>query len=127
MSDLSVLFVDDEPITRKISSRLLGRQYPVIEAEDGQHALNLLATQSDQVGVVITDMKMGNIDGMTLIEILSRDYPLIPIIASTGNLENYDFATLIADGKVFSAIEKPWDLTNALKIVGAAFEQRSRN
>lgn len=124
MPDFSVLFVDDEPITRRISSRLLSRRYVVLEAGDGQDALSILEDIGDRVGVVVTDMKMDRMDGLTLIDIISKRYPEIPVIASTGDLTNYDFDALIAGGKVFAAIEKPWNLSSAVALIGTAMASR---
>ena len=107
MPDFSVLFVDDEPLTRKITIRLLSRHFDVIEAESGNTALDYLETVGDTIGVIVTDMKMANIDGMTLIRQVSRDYPDISVIASTGDLATYDFSKMIEDGTIYSALEKP--------------------
>jgi len=122
MSEYSVLFVDDEPLTRRVSMRLLGRHYTVVEADNGKSALECLGRQDTEIGVIITDMKMDEMDGMSLIEKVFTDYPGIPVIASTGDLSNYDFAKLKDEGKIFSALEKPWDFNNALSTIDAAMQ-----
>jgi CheY-like chemotaxis protein len=122
MSEFSVLFVDDEPLTRRVSMRLLGRHYQVLEADSGVTALACLAQNSADIGVIITDMKMDEMDGMSLIEKVFIDYPDIPVIASTGDLSNYDFPKLMDEGKIFSALEKPWDFHKALSTIDAAMQ-----
>jgi len=127
MPDFSVLFVDDEPLTRRVSLRLIGRRYPVLEADSGVSAMACLEQQGDNVGVVITDMKMDKMDGMSLIKRLYVEYPNISIIASTGDLSNYEFSKLIDEGKIFSALEKPWNFDAALATIDAAMQAYIKN
>ena len=123
MTDFAVLFVDDEPLTRKITSRLLSRHFAVVEAESGNSALDYLRATEMNIGVLITDMRMANIDGMSLIKQVSEKYPEISIIASTGDLANYDFADLKKQGRIYDALEKPWDIETALDTIRGAMQQ----
>ena len=120
MSDFAVLFVDDEPLTRKITIKLLGRHYSVLEASSGIEALDTLRKHDGGVGVMITDMKMENMDGMSLIQQVAQEFPGISIVASTGDLTNYDFDKMIASGELFAALEKPWDFAHAIETINSA-------
>jgi len=123
MFPFSVLFVDDEPLTRRVTARLLGRHYEVFEAEGGKTALKLLETHNREINVVITDMQMDDMNGEALIDIIHVLYPKIPIIASTGDLSNYDFDALIDEEKIYASIEKPWDFDDALSLIRKALSE----
>ena len=117
MNKFSVLFVDDEPLTRKITVRLLSRHYQILEADGGEMAIKTLNEKAREIRVVITDMKMEDMNGMALIEKISHSYPDIPIIASSGDLSNYDFEEAISSGKLYATIEKPWNFDDALTLI----------
>ena len=120
MPEFSVLFVDDEPLTRRVTARLLGRHCRVFEAEGGKSALKLLETHEGEINVIITDMQMDDMSGAMLIDKIHDLYPQIPIIASTGDLSNYDFDSLIDNKKIYASIEKPWDFEGALSLIQSA-------
>ena len=67
-----VLIVDDEPNLRKILSAQLSRDgYDVLTAEDGEKGL--AALREHHIDLVITDLKMPKIDGMTLLREALRE------------------------------------------------------
>ena len=122
MKPPTILFVDDEPIIRRISARLLKSQFPTIEAGSVDEALEILKQNRGDIGVIITDINMPDVSGMVLIDKASGLYPDISIVASTGDLSKYDIDSLIAEGKLFHALEKPWVKDRALKIVKQAMD-----
>jgi two-component system chemotaxis response regulator CheY len=79
-----ILTVDDSKTMRDmISFTLKGAGYDVIEAEDGQHALQVLS--GNQVDIIITDVNMPNMDGLELIRKLrtNDNYKFTPILVLT--------------------------------------------
>ncbi|HEX3346441.1 MAG TPA: response regulator, partial [Polyangiaceae bacterium] len=78
-----VLIVDDEPNLRKILSAQLSRDgYDVMTAEDGEQGLALL--KEHHIDLVITDLKMPKVDGMTLLRRaleLEAELPVVLITA----------------------------------------------
>jgi DNA-binding response OmpR family regulator len=67
-----VLIVDDEPNLRKILSAQLSRDgYDVLTAEDGEKGL--AALREHHIDLVITDLKMPKVDGMTLLREALRE------------------------------------------------------
>jgi CheY-like chemotaxis protein len=76
-----VLIVDDEPDLRFVLRLSLGQRYEVVEAENGQRALEAIAERRPDV--VITDLMMPVLSGPELIARLRADPDLrdIPIIA----------------------------------------------
>ncbi len=80
----TILTVDDAATMRKmISFTLKGAGHEVLEAGDGQEALTLLKTRS--VDLVITDVNMPNMDGITLTRNLRAlpNFSRTPIILLT--------------------------------------------
>lgn len=78
-----VLVVDDEKTIRDIICRTLKKSgCECIEAPDGTEALRL--ANKHAFDIVLTDLKMPNMGGLTLIEWLRRTHPSLPIIIMTG-------------------------------------------
>ena len=62
----TILIVDDEKHTRDGLRRLLEEQYDVYVAGDIAGALDVL--EREQIDLLLTDLRLGNEDGMTLID-----------------------------------------------------------
>ncbi|WP_126454266.1 response regulator [Sulfuriflexus mobilis] len=80
----SILAVDDSASMRQmVSFTLKGAGYDVTEAKDGQEALNI--AKSNKFNLVITDVNMPNMDGITLTKELRTlpAYKFIPILTLT--------------------------------------------
>jgi len=80
----SILAVDDSASMRQmVSFTLKGAGYDVVEAADGVEALNIAKTRS--VNLVITDVNMPNMDGITLIKELRGlpSYKFTPLLMLT--------------------------------------------
>lgn len=80
----SILAVDDSASMRQmVTFALKNAGYEVVEAVDGQDALQ--AAKSNKVNLVITDVNMPNMDGISLIKELRTlpDYKFTPILMLT--------------------------------------------
>lgn len=78
------LTVDDSKTMRDmVSFTLKGAGFSVLEAEDGRHALSVV--QGKKVDVVITDINMPNMDGVTLVRELraKAEFKSTPILILT--------------------------------------------
>src|SRR5262249_48334011 len=81
----TILLVDDEPGVRAIARRLLERaNYVVIEAADGQEAMDIAARTDVHVDLLVTDMVMPGMSGRELISQFAERRPRVPVIAITG-------------------------------------------
>jgi two-component system, chemotaxis family, chemotaxis protein CheY len=79
-----ILTVDDSKTIREmVSFTLANAGFEVIEAHDGQHAIEVLAGQ--KVDAIITDINMPNMDGLTLVKHLraNDNYKFTPILVLT--------------------------------------------
>ncbi|HXV08282.1 MAG TPA: sigma 54-interacting transcriptional regulator [Burkholderiales bacterium] len=102
-----VMLVDDDPdLLRLLSIRLQGAGYGVTAVESGEAALSQLAVASPDV--IITDLRMGGMDGMALFESLQKKNPALPVIILTAHGTIPDAVDATQRG-VFGYITKPFD------------------
>ena len=79
----SILIVDDEANMLVMLDRVLTREgYTVHTAQDGKHALDLIAKHSFQAAIL--DVRMYPMDGVTLLRIIKEQLPAIQVIMITG-------------------------------------------
>jgi two-component system cell cycle sensor histidine kinase/response regulator CckA len=80
-----ILVVDDEVAIRDITKTSLeSHNYQAITASDGIEAIALYAEHRDEISLVLTDMAMPAMDGMTTIRTLQKINPKVKIIAISG-------------------------------------------
>ncbi|TFH00959.1 MAG: sigma-54-dependent Fis family transcriptional regulator [Calditrichales bacterium] len=79
-----ILIVDDEVDVLELMSELFeSRGYIPLTATNGVEALKIV--REDEPDMVISDIRMPDMDGMQLLEILSKSYPNIPVIMVTAH------------------------------------------
>ena len=103
MDKQKILIVDDEPGIRLIVSRILEEDYMVLEAADGEEAIDIAKGQ--QPALILMDLMMPKMDGYTSCLSLKADQATkgIPVIMLTGidHKLNKRFATEMgADGYI---------------------------
>ena len=109
-----VLVVDDEaPIREAIVGTLESHNYRCYTAEDGTDALALYFERRE-IDVVITDLHMGMMDGLTLVRSLRKLNPEIKVIVSSGHIQKENQAALAAIG-IKTVLEKPYPADKLLK------------
>lgn len=92
-----ILLVDDEPLVRNTVSRYLARSgFEIDTAEDGKVALEKLAQNT--YDLVLTDLKMPNLDGRELLKVMADKYPDVPRIVLTGFGEDKDILIALKAG-----------------------------
>lgn len=124
-----VLVVDDEQDIRKVVRMSLEKLgYYVIEAEDGQQAITLLNEGEHPmvIDVIITDIRMPNINGIEAMDYFQREYPSIPIIVLTG-FPDLDLAMQLMKRGLTDYLVKPVDREKLAAAVGNALAQRRIN
>jgi two-component system response regulator HupR/HoxA len=109
MEERTVLFVDDDPIVlRSIARGLLDESYNRCFAKSGQEALQILNQQ--EVHVLVTDIRMPEMDGTELLKIVTKEYPHIIKMVLSGYTNTTDLTKAIHQEGVFRFIPKPWNL-----------------
>jgi CheY-like chemotaxis protein len=80
-----ILCVDDDYIVRQVTSDMVRHlDHQVIEAHDGESALNLLACSSSPVDVLLTDVRMPGMTGPSLARAVQEAHPGVGIVYMTG-------------------------------------------
>jgi len=114
-----ILLVDDDAdLLRLLSLRMKSAGYAILTAANGSEALSVLAMEHP--GLVITDLKMDEMDGMALLDAIRRDYPTLPVIILTAHGSIPD-ALVAADQGVFAFLTKPFDGKDLMAQVERAF------
>ena len=90
MNDALILIVDDEARMRKlIKDFLIAKNYKIIEAKDGEEALEVFETNKEKINLVILDVMMPKIDGWTVLRKI-RQESKVPVIMLTARGEEQD-------------------------------------
>ena len=106
-----ILLVDDDPTVRdSLNDVLVGEDYFVISAENGQQALDFANTLP--VDLVLLDLNMPVKNGWDTFAQLTMDHPLIPIIIATAR-PNQLFPAISAGAGAL--LEKPMDIRMLLR------------
>lgn len=107
-----ILAVDDSRVMRRAMSRVLSKDYHVIEVENGEDAWTVLLND-DLIQVVFTDLSMPYLDGYGLLERMraSDDARIreLPVIIITGKEDDDDAKQEALDKGANDFITKPFD------------------
>ncbi|HET6363718.1 MAG TPA: S16 family serine protease, partial [Nitrospirota bacterium] len=118
-----VLVIDDEEIARKNLEHILTKEnYDVMTAADGAQALREL--ESSEFDAVLTDLRMGKVDGMDLLERIKIKYPDTKVIMVTGYATVPSAIEAMKKG-AFHYIAKPFKLDEVRDTVKRAVDQKS--
>jgi two-component system, cell cycle sensor histidine kinase and response regulator CckA len=102
-----ILFVEDEDRVRDVAARLLrGRGYEVIEARDGEEALELARANAGRVDLMISDVSMPGMDGPALLKAARPYLAAAPVMFISGYAES-DFSDLLEGETGISFLPKP--------------------
>jgi PAS domain S-box-containing protein len=120
-----VLLVDDDAIVRRITAEVLADAgFVVLVAESGAQALRLL-DEGAAIDVLVSDLSMPGMDGVSLIRAAQRSRPALPAILLTGFAT--DIAELAVSGAVsgsFSLLRKPVDANTLADRVAVMLQAR---
>lgn len=115
-----ILLVDDElPFLRSLAEGIgfYSRYLNVITAENGRKAVEILRTAV--VDVVVTDLKMPEMDGFEVLRYMRNKLPNVPVIVMTAYGDSNTDARLKELG-VVQCLEKPLDFADVIKKIMAA-------
>lgn len=103
-----ILIVDDEiPILEMVSQYIQFLGYEASSAKSGQEALTLL--KQEPFTILLTDIKMPDMDGLELMKTVKEEFPGLHIIAMTGHGTSYTFTDVVAAGAT-DYLNKPFSL-----------------
>ena len=120
----TLLLVDDEANILSALRRLFRPQgYRVLTANSGQEGLELL--EREAVDLVISDMRMPNMDGGQFLAKVRERWPEAVRILLTGFSDLTSTINAINNGEIYRYIAKPWEDNDVLLLVQHALERKA--
>ena len=125
MDTKQILIVEDEEISRNNLEHILNREgYSLVAVETGNMAVQQL--QETEFDLVITDLRMPDIDGMTLLDIIRDRHPETEVLMVTGYATVSTAVEAMHKG-AYSYLPKPFKLDELRILVKRALEKRNLN
>ena len=106
-----ILVVEDNALNRELLIEILSDRYAVLEAENGQEALELLKQNRDDIALILLDVMMPVMDGYTFLNRVKQDaeLSLIPVIVTTQSDSEEDELAALSHGAA-DFVPKPYTL-----------------
>jgi two-component system chemotaxis response regulator CheY len=114
-----IMVVDDDDVVRDvIKLQLESKGLNVLEAVDGQNAIDLLKSGDNMVncGVILCDIRMPKVNGVECIDFIRKEAPGIPIVVITGYPDTELASDLLKKG-VKDYLVKPVEKEKLLAVV----------
>ena len=103
-----ILVIDDSEETVAGLQGFLEEKYTIVTAYNGLDGIQAFENDKDGIDLILTDLVMPSLSGVTLIEVIKQKYPKVPIIAMTG-LGHHPKA-LASQGKADLVLDKPFEM-----------------
>ena len=115
MTQPSILVVDDELLIRDLLYDFFsGQGWHIAVAENGEKALAVL--QDKEIDLVLSDIKMPEMDGLQLAETLKERHPDLPVVLMTG-YPSVESAVSALRAKVEDYVIKPFNINQLYKLI----------
>ena len=121
-----ILVVDDEPALRQsIRLTLTKSGYDVVEAEDGEKAIQEIRSGDDplMVDTIICDLQMPKVNGMEAVAFYRQEFPGVPVLVLTGHASVSSASELFKKG-ITDYLTKPIEPAKLLAVVEKAVKKR---
>ena len=115
-----ILVIDDEDDVREVLRlHLEGAGYNILEAENGQEAIEVLRSEDNMVnvGLILCDIRMPKVNGVECVDFLRKEAPGIPVVVVTGYPDT-EMATSFLKKGVKDYLVKPVEKEKLLAVVG---------
>jgi PAS domain S-box-containing protein len=110
-----ILIVDDEPLIQQATSSVLeAHNYRMMMANNGLEAIDLYTEHQHDISVVLMDIMMPSMDGLTAIGILQKLNPLVKVISTSGLASTRLFAESSKIG-IQAFLSKPYTAQELLQ------------
>ncbi|MCH7925484.1 MAG: response regulator [Planctomycetes bacterium] len=123
----TVLVCEDEPSVRKVTSQILRNAgYEVLEAKDGDQALEMVRAACQPIDVLVTDLVMPGMNGQELSERARSESPRLQTVFVSGYAStavNFD----LSNEQKQAFLRKPFESVDLLKIVRTAVDASKSN
>lgn len=125
----TILFVDDEPQTRKWFARMFADEFTIVTAGGTDEALQVLGLRAAEIAVLVTDFRMPGRDGLALLRAAQAGHRHVVRLMATAYAEKDVAVAAINQGRVQQILEKPFDnaqVREALREALETYRQRER-
>lgn len=119
---LNVWVVDDDRSVRWVLEQALSQAGMRVRPFEDAHAC-IASLEREAPDVLVTDIRMPGIDGLTLMSRVHARYPTVPVIVITAH-SDLDSAVSAYQGGAFEYLPKPFDIDDAVSLVRRASAQR---
>ncbi len=106
----TVLIVDDDKVDREILFSILDPDYNVLEAENGEEALKIIADNEALIKCVISDIYMPEVNGFDFLELFKERGYKIPVIIATSDTDE-ETQLKVLDAGAWDFVTKPFNPT----------------
>jgi diguanylate cyclase (GGDEF)-like protein len=119
-----VMLVDDEPSNLKALGAMLGDEYDVILANDGEEAYQMLMAMPDRddIALIISDQRMPRLTGTELLEKVKALMPRTMRIILTGYSDLQAIMDCLNRAEIYRYVCKPFDRDDMMMTVRRAIE-----
>ncbi|WP_341529981.1 GAF domain-containing protein [Nostoc sp. UHCC 0302] len=122
-----ILAVDDEIAILEISKTLLeDSNYRTLTASNGIEAIALYTQHREQISVVLMNMMMPSMDGLTAIQILRQMNPQVKVIAISGIATDRELSEVFASG-ISAFLRKPYTFSKLLHTINDVLKESVRS
>lgn len=101
----SILLIDDDPQMSQLIAEAVGVEVKITQATTLADAV--AAFDDQNVGIILSDTRVANLDTTTMLKILKQEHPEIVTVVYTATADAVDVITLINQGQIFRFIPKP--------------------
>jgi CheY-like chemotaxis protein len=82
---VTILLVEDDTLMRRLTRKMLEEHgYNVLEAQDGDTALNIVSSSAEKINLILTDVVMKGMTGPDLVLKLTQSYPGMKVVYMSG-------------------------------------------
>lgn len=105
----AILLVDDDDAVRRVLTRqLVSLGYEVLQASGGREGVDLFHRHAAEIGVVLVDVNMPDMNGDRVLRELQRQRPDLPCLVMSGGYTTHDLHQLFAGIRVDGFMQKPF-------------------
>jgi len=116
---------DEEPVRALITRALAEEGHFVVACADGVEALDMLQSEDGAFDLLLSDIKMPDMDGIALTLAVARDFPNIPILLMTGYADQRERLAGL-EALICDVVAKPFALAEIKFAVASALAKGRR-
>ena len=116
----TVLVVDDEPMIRRLASRILKEAgYRVLVAGDGDEALRIYGEDPHRIDVVLLDMSMPGLSGTAVLAALKQQHRDVKVVLMSGFGES-EALRVVGANSFLAFLQKPFHAADLPGVIASA-------